>query len=359
MRTTLSVVALIASLLMPAIRGIAADEPGIHRVDGFMVKGAFTELDRERTKHRLSLREIEKEGLDGRPRPIDDILNLLASYEKMEAKIDEPTQVRGDIRVTLTPNTLGEEAYTACFIAITYNGLALAGSMGNLILVRPETRPDLAPPKRLWDRNHILSTRLFRLGYLNSSPILARYRDAFGTAEGHAVLEPKSNVVIVTDTDAALEKLGRHIDAEILEAMGAPAPEDARGQQPEFRLPSRGALASREGIHFYLLAYARSNQIPVFAAQQPRVATKSYPEADLWMSDRGFQSLEQEYRRIGEARQLSDEAVAQGWVDPHPQRALTEVAQKRLEIRFGLVSPLPGRAAAQGTAKKAARRKRP
>ena len=241
----------------------------------------------------------------------------MASYEKMDSQIDEPLEVRGNIRVALTPNTTGDEAYTTCFFALTYNGLALAGSMGNLVLVRPETRPALVPPKRRWDREHILSTQLFRLGYLNSDPILARYHDAFGTPDGHAVLEPRSNVLIVTDTDAALEKLGRHIDSEILEAMGAPAPEGAVAVQ-EVRLPSRGATASRECIHFYLLAYARSNRIPLLASQQPRVATKSYPEADLWMNERGFQALEQEYRRIGEAIQLAEEAVAQGWVDPHP-----------------------------------------
>ena len=99
--------------------------------------------------------------------------------------------------------------------------------------------------------------------------------------------EPKSNVLIATDTDAALEKLGKHIDAEILEAMGGPAPEGAVAV-PEVRLPSRGATASRECIHFYLLAYARSNRIPLLASQQPRMATKSYPEADLWMSERGI-----------------------------------------------------------------------
>ena len=355
MRTAHSLAALIVSLVMLANRGFAADEPGIHRLDGFMVKGAFTELDREHTKHRLSLRELEKDGLDGRPRPIGDILNLMASYEKMESQIDEPLQVRGDIRVALTPNTTGDEAYTACFFALTYNGLVLSGSGGDLVLVRPETRPALSPPKRRWDRDHILSTQLFRLGYLNSNPILARYHDALGTPEGHAVFETKSNILIVTDTGAALEKLGRHIDSEILEAMGAPAPA-GEGAAPEIRLPSRGAIASREGIHFYLLAYARSNRLPMVASQQRGVATNYYPEADLWTSEPGFRVLEQEYRRVGEAMQLVAEAAAQGWVDPHPERTLTPVAQKRLEIRFGLVSSLPGKANVKAT-KKAARRR--
>ncbi|MGP0065649.1 MAG: hypothetical protein ACLQGP_18855 [Isosphaeraceae bacterium] len=190
MRTTLCIVGLIASLFSLEGEGVAADEPGIHRVDAFFTKGAFTELDREQITHRLTLRELEDRGLDGRPKPIRDILNVMAAYEKMGSQIDEPLQVRGEIRIALTPNTRGDEAYTACFFAMTYNGLAFAGSGGDLILVRPETRPALVPPKRLWDREHILSTRLFRLGYLNPNPILERYHDAYGTAEGLAVLQP-------------------------------------------------------------------------------------------------------------------------------------------------------------------------
>ncbi len=355
MRTTLIHATIIASFVSLPTHGFAADEPALHRLDGFIAKGAFTELDRELTKHRLSQQEIEKEGLDGRPKPIGDILTRLASYEKVQSRIDEPLLVRGDMRVTLTPNTTGDEVYSTCFFAITYNGLALSGSGNELILVRPETRPELAPPNRRWDREHILSTRLFRLGYLNSNEILRRYCDGIGTPEGHAVLEAKSNVVIVIDTDAALEKLGRHIESETLEAMGTPA---AEGQAPaqEIRPPSLGAIASRESIHFYLLAYARLHHIPLFASRQAG-ATKSYPEADLWLSDRGFQNLQQEYRRLADAARFTREATEQGWVDPHPERTLTAAAQKRLEIRFGLVSPLPGTAAPRAT-KKSARRKR-
>ncbi len=358
MRTPLIPAAIIASLAGLPIPGFAADEPALHRLDGFMTKGVFTALDPELTKHRFSQQEIEKAGLDGKPKPIADVVSDLSSYEKLAPRIDEPLVVRGDMRVTLTPNTTGDEAYASCFFAITYNGLALAGRGTELILVRPETQQNLAPPKRSWNREQILSTRLFRLGYLNSDHILRQYRDKIGTGDGHAIIELKSNVVIVVNTDTALEKLGRYIDSEILEAMGTPAP---TGLAPipaqETRLPSPGALASREGIHFYLLAYTRFHSIPTFGSQQAG-APKRYPEADLWLSVQGFQTLEQEYRRIGEAAQLAKEAIAQGWVDPHPERTLTPVAQRRLEIRYGLVSPLPGRATVKA-AKKATRRKRP
>jgi hypothetical protein len=350
--------AIVAFLAVLPIRGVAADQPALHRLDGFMDKGVFVALDRGLMTHRLSQQEIEKEGFDGRPKPVADILGKMAPFEKLQPRVDEPAVVRGDMRVTLTPNSTGDEVYSTCFCALTYNGLTLAGRGTELLLVRPETQPRMAPPKRPWNPDRILSTRLFRLGYLNSDAILRRYAQEIGTTEGHAILETKSNVVIVLDTDAALEELGRHIDAEILEAMGTlAAVSPVQGPAGEARLPSPGAIASREGIHFYLLAYARVRRIATFASQQAD-APKKYPEADLWLSARGFQALEQEYRRVGEAAQLTREAIAQGWVDPHPERTLAPAAQRRLAIRYGLVSPLPGRADPKA-AKKATRRKRP
>jgi hypothetical protein len=355
MRSPLLFAGLFLVLSTGADRATAADGPGIHRLDGYMVQGVFRKLDPEPLEHRLSLREIEQKGLDGRPVDIGDILGLMASYERLRPRIKEPLEVRGKIRVALTPNTLGDEAYSACFVAMTYNGLVLTGDSGELTLVRPETRRDLPIPRRPWDREHVLSTRLFRLGYLNSDEILRHYRDAIGTKEGHAVLEPRSNVVIVTDSDVALVKLGIFIDSQTLAAMGRPSRERAgRAEGP--RLPSAGATTSRAGIHFYLLAYARSTGIPLVATEQPVVAAKYYPEADLWTSERGHQALEEEARRVNKAVRLTREAAAQGWVDPHPERTLSPAAQRRLAIRFGLVSPLPGKASAPS--QRTARRRR-
>jgi hypothetical protein len=65
----------------------------------------------------------------------------------------------------------------------------------------------------------------------------------------------------------------------------------------------------------------------------------------------------EEYRRIGELIPIAQEAYADGWVDPRPDRTLSAAAQRRREIRFGLVSPLPGADRAR-TSKKATRRKR-
>ena len=240
----------------PAGEGSAQDKPALHEMNDFMVKGAFTELDRDLTRHRLSPRGDR----EGRARRSAEAHRRHPgkpmALREDGVQVDEPLQVRGDIRVALTPNSTGDEAYTACFLALTYNGLVLSGSSDELILVRPETRPALPHPRRRWDRDHILSTRLFRLGYLDSDPILRRYHDEIGTGEGHAVLVPKSNVVIVTDTDAALEKLGS------LDRFGDPGgdgddPRPMAPPRPEGRAAeSRSDRVSR--VHPLLPAGVRS-----------------------------------------------------------------------------------------------------
>ncbi len=153
----------------------------------------------------------------------------MAKYEKLRPRVDEPLRVRGDMRVTLTPNTTGEEAFSTCFFAMTYNGLVLAGTVQELTLVRPESRPELKVPRRTWDPAQILATRLLRLGYLAPDPILRRYGAEIGTREGHAVIVPKANVLIVTDSDGALDKLAASIDSEVMAAMGDATPVDAGG----------------------------------------------------------------------------------------------------------------------------------
>ena len=97
--------------------------------------------------------------------------------------------MRGEIPVTLPPNTMGNEAYTTCFYAFNLNGLVVAGSGDQLILVRPESRPNIPPPERRWNRENVLSIQLFRLGYFKSDLILAQYRDKLGTGAGRAILE--------------------------------------------------------------------------------------------------------------------------------------------------------------------------
>ena len=62
--------------------------------------------------------------------------------------------------------------------------------------------------------------------------------------------------MIVADKAASLEKLERYIDAEVLQAMGVPAAAGhsaAEGLRP----PTLGAIAARENVHFYLMAFAR------------------------------------------------------------------------------------------------------
>lgn len=333
---------------------VAQDRPSLREMQDFMTKGSQSELDADLCRHRLNLAEIERDGLDGRPTRIGDIVAVLARYEKLTPRVDEPLEVRGDMRIWLTPNTTGRELFTTCFLGLTYNGLVLSGNRTEFVLARPESRKDVPLPRRRWNPNRILSTRLFRLGYLASDPILRKYRDEIGTGEGNAVIVPKANVVIVTDTDDALDALGARIDSETIAAMGSSATDEAAG---EARPPSLGAVASRECLHFYLMAFARSHRMPFYAARQQGAATRSYPEADVWLNDRGYQMMSAEYRRVSELIPVAREAAEQGWVDPRPDRTLAPAAQKRLEIRFGLVSPLPG-GDRERTSKKAARRKR-
>ncbi len=340
MRTFISF--LVAAALLPSFPTAATgqEKPKLLAIDGFMFKGVFTELDAEQMKRRLSLDDLEKGHLDGKSTEIQDLLGLMARSEKMRSKIDEPLEVRGEIPVTLPPNTMGNEAYTACFYAFNLNGLMVAGSGDQLILVRPETRPNLPPPERRWNREKVLPIQLFRLGYLKSDLILAQYRDKLGTGAGRAILEQKSNVVIVADTAASLEKLQRYIDAETVEAMGVSmtrryTPGDA------LRPPSLGAIAARENVHFYLMAFARASQIPMSGSKEQGVADKYYPEADVWIGARGYRVLESEFKRINEFVQHARQTHGEEWPVPDGERTLSPADQKKLSIHFGVVSVQP------------------
>jgi hypothetical protein len=300
MRTIPSFVFVVVACLSLASRpAFGQNKPRVLAIDGFMGKGVFTELDPEQMKHRLSLEEIETLHFDGRSTAIDDILKLMARSEKLRGRVAEPLEVRGEIPVTLPPNTTGKEAYTSCFYAFNLNGLAVAGSGDSLVLIRPETQPKAPLLERKWNREQVLPIRLFRLGYLRSDPILAQYKDKLGTSAGRAILEAKSNVVIVADKVASLEKLERYIDAEALQSMGLPA---AAGHTVAegFRPPSLGAIASRANIHFYLMTFARVSQLPMSGSKLEGAFIKHYPEADVWVGENSYRALQNEYNRINE-----------------------------------------------------------
>ena len=244
MRTIAPFIAAAACLALLLGKPAAAQsKPRLQDLSGFMSKGVFTELDRELMKQRLSQAETETLHFDGKETNIEAILKFMAKAEKLRSKIDEPLEVRGEIPLTLPPNTTGEEAYTTCFYAFNLNGLVIAGRGGELILIRPETQRKAPRLERTWNREQILPIRLFRLGYLNPHPILAQYEDKLGTRAGHAILEPKSNVVLVSDKAASLEKLAHYIDAEALEAMGVPI-RDGQIAADSLRPPSLGAISS-------------------------------------------------------------------------------------------------------------------
>jgi hypothetical protein len=358
MRLVLGFLVLVAPFGVTAGGGFALDGPKLHDIAGFMAKGGSTELDSELLKHRFSLKEIEEANLTGMTTGIKDALRFMARFEKFDIRVAEPTEVRGNIPVFLPPNTMGDEAYTTCFYAFTQNGLALASGGGVLEVVRPETRPDGPRPLRRWNRNAVLSTRLLHLGYLKPDPILVHYRDRIGTVNGRAILEPNSNILIVTDTAAATGALGEYVDSQVLEAMGAPSSEKhafRTGPRP----PSLGAIASRESIHFYLMTFARSSQIPLAASEERGFLGRKYPEAGLWTNERGYRALESEFQRINEYVRLARETGGEGWNDPSPERVFSPAEQKKLEIRFGVISQSTGASSAQKTKKagKTARRR--
>ena len=319
-----------------------------------MAQGVFNQLDPELMKHRFSLREIEKANFNSESTDLKDVVALMAKCEKLHPQVEEPLEVRGKMSVSLPPNTMGDEAYTACFYAFNFNGLGLSGVGNDLVVVRPAKHPRLAVPGGTWNPDRILSTRLFRLGYLKPDPILKYYRDKVGSSPGHAVLEAKSNVVIVTDAQKALDSLGAYIDAETLEAMGVPAP---GGRAPvERRPPSLGAIASKETIHFYLMTFARTGDVRLSSSQQPGVLAKHYPEADLWTNDEGYRALAAEYQRINEFARVARETGGQGWDEANLLRAISPRSQRTMSIHFGLAGAAPATGARQKSKKSARKR---
>jgi len=347
---------LVALVLVSRItqgQGFAQRGPKLHDIDGFMAKGLYTELDPELMKRRLSLRDIEKANFNVESTDITDVVGFMAKCEKMGSHVEEPLEVHGKLPVFLPPNTMGDEAYTTCYYAFNLNGLGLSAASNDLVVVRPEKHPRMPRPGGRWNPERILSTQLFRLGYLKPDPILRKYRDQIGSSAGHAVLEKKSNVVIIADSPKALELLRAHIDSESLEAMGVPASEGkAHGER---RPPSLGAIASRDSIHFYLMAYARWNRMTL-TAQKTGVVAKHYPEADLWTNEHDYDDLATEYQRISELVRVAGETGGEGWDDPHPERTFLPAEQRRLAIRFGLAGPAPGKGNAQKSKKTARKR---
>jgi hypothetical protein len=335
----------------------AQNGPKVHDIPAFFVKGGAEQLDPNLLKHRYSQREIDEAKLNGESTDIKDALRLMATFEKLEIRIAEPFEVRGTMPIYLPPNTMGEEAYTTCFIAFTYNGLVLSATGPDFELVRPETRTGLARAARPWNRSQILAARLYRLGYLKPDPIMRHYQEQIGTREGHAVLQPKSNMLIVVDAATALETLQEYIDSQVVEAMGVPAsPAHAAGEEP--RAPSLGAIVSPESVHFYLMTFARWSHVPLFASEQKAIHDRYYPEADLWTNERDYRALQTEYRRINEFVRLARDTGGERWVDPTPGRVFEPIEQRKFEIRYGVVCMPPTRATAPRSKTKKSAKKR-
>ena len=304
MRPLRFLIALVLVCRITESQGFAQGGPKLHDIDGFMAKGLYTELDPELMKRRLSLREIEKANFNVESTDITDVLGFMAKCEKMGSHVEEPLEVHGKLPVFLPPNTMGDEAYTTCFYAFNLNGLGLSAAGDDLVVVRPAKHPRMPRPGGTWNRERILSTQLFRLGYLKPDPIL-RTISRQGWQLG-GTCGPRQEVER-GDRHRQPESLGviaARIDSEILEAMGVPASE---GQAPGERAapPSLGAIASRDTIHFYLMAYVRWNRMTL-TAQKTGVVAKHYPEADLWTNEQGYRTSQPNTR--GSANSFSSPA---------------------------------------------------
>src|SRR5262249_14550715 len=158
-----------------------------------------------------------------------------------------------------------------------------------------------------------------------------QYKDKLGTGAGRAILEPRSNMVIVADKAESLDKLSRYIDAETLESMGIPAGA-GRTRADRVRTPSLGAIAGRANLHFYLMAFARVTRIPMRSAKAGRGFDKHYREADLWMDEQGYAALETEFNRLNEYYQLALQNNGQNWPVPPDQRTFSPAEQNKLDI---------------------------
>ena len=109
MRSTLRFVAAAACLCVAPAPAFAQDKPKLLAVDGFMFKGVFTELEPEQMKRRPAGRDrqasFRRPGNANRGNP-----EIHApTSEKMRGRVDEPLEVRGEIPVTLPPNTMGND----------------------------------------------------------------------------------------------------------------------------------------------------------------------------------------------------------------------------------------------------------
>ena len=254
--------------------------------------------------------------------------------------------MRGQIAVSLPPNSMGDEAFTTCFYAFSFNGLGFSGVAQDLVLVRPEKHPRLERTGGPWNRRpdpvgRALPARLSEARPDHASvPGQDRYR---GGARGDRAASQRVDRHRHTEGSRVVT---RQIDTAILEAMGLPVPErHVAGDGP--RMPSLGAIASRETIHFYLMAFARRNHFPLVASGQKSGSEVIIPRPICGPMSRAIGPSQQSIGGLANTSQLAKETGGEGWDDPDPGRTFTPSEQKRLAIRFGLVPLAPGKSAPQ------------
>ena len=59
-----------------------------------------------------------------------------------------------------------------------------------------------------------------------------------------------------------------------------------------------------------LMTFARVSRIPISGSKTQGIAERHYPEADVWLGERGYRAFEAEFKRINEFVQLARDTSA-------------------------------------------------
>ena len=147
-------------------------------------------------------------------------------------------------------------------------------------------------------------------------------------------LKPKSNVVIVSDKPASLEKLERYIDAEVLQAMGVPAAAGHDRRRWSATPQPRGDRRPREHSFLPSRLFARTSHIPMSGSEERASLTNITPKPTSGSAQRGYRLLEAEYKRINEFVQLANRPRARRMANArrraHPFTRRSEKARDSL-----------------------------
>ena len=190
MRTILCFVVAAACLTLLPKPAPGQDKPKLQSINGFMFKGVFTELDPASQGRRLSLADIEA--------PLRRQIDRLEQYPEPHGpdREDEGPDRRASRSARRDPPHAaaqynGKRGLHHVLLCVQLNGLVVAGSGDQLLLIRPETRRERA----LLERHLESRTRFCRSGFSGwatsgQTRSLPSIKDKLGTKAGRA--DPRS-----------------------------------------------------------------------------------------------------------------------------------------------------------------------